>query len=205
MEYFLLIEHDHISKYVLEDLLPFSDAWCEKLSDIQRKKESLLARFLINEICKKQKLGSIFECGFKKDNKGRPYLSNHPNLFISITHSNGYVFVAASNAALGIDFEKIDGNSTEDLKIVFNNADWKTVSNDVNSIFKYFSLKEAYSKMIGTGFMSEPADIQIETLELNSHSVFFDNNDSKYIFTIITLHFKPEKFLISQFNSLQLK
>lgn len=205
MEYFLLIEHDHISKFEFEDLLPFSDPWCEKLTDIQRKKESLLARYLINEICKKQNLGSIYECGFKKDNIGRPYFSNHPDIFISITHSNGYVFVAASNSALGIDFEKIDANATEDLKIVFNNADWKTVSNDVNSIFKYFSLKEAYSKMIGTGFMSEPADIQIETLELNSHSVFFDNNDSKYIFTIITLHFKPEKFLNSQFNSLHLK
>lgn len=205
MEYFLLIEHDHISKFEFEELLPFSDSWCEKLSDIHRKKESLLARYLINEICKKQNLGSIYECGFKKDNIGRPYFSNHPDIFISITHSNGYVFVAASNSALGIDFEKIDGNATEDLKIVFNNADWKTVSNDVNSIFKYFSLKEAYSKMIGTGFMSEPADIQIETLELNSHSVFLENNGSKYIFTIITSHFKPEKFLNSQFNSLHLK
>lgn len=205
MEYFLLIEHDHISKFEFEDILPFSDAWCEKLSDIQRKKESLLARYLINEICKKLKLGSIYECGFKKDNKGRPYFSNDPNIFISITHSNGYVFVAASNSAIGIDFEKIDVNSSEDLKIAFNDTDWKIISNDVNSMFKYFSLKEAYSKMIGTGFTTEPADIQIEILELNSHSVFFENNDSKYIFTIITSHFKPEKFLNLQFNSFYLK
>lgn len=200
MEYFLLIEHDHISKYEFADLLQFSDAWCEKLSDLQRKKESLLARCLINEICKKLKLGSIFECGFKKDYKGRPYFSNHPDIFISITHSNGYVIAAVSNATLGIDFEKIDANAAEDLKMAFNNDDWHSVSNDVNSIFKYFSLKEAYSKMIGTGFTSEPANIQIESLKLNSHSIFFENDDSKFIFTIITSHFKPEKFLISRFN-----
>ncbi|MFM7681464.1 MAG: 4'-phosphopantetheinyl transferase family protein [Bacteroidota bacterium] len=202
MEYFLLIEHDHISKFEFEDLLAFSDPWCEKLSAIQRKKESLLARYLINEICKKQNLVSIYECGFKKDNKGRPYFVNQPDLFISITHCDGYVFVAVSNSAVGIDFEKIDLNSIEDLKIAFNDTDWKIVSNDVNSLFKYFSLKEAYSKMIGTGFTSEPADIQIESVEFNSHAIFFENNVSKFIFTVITSHFEPEQFLNLRFNFL---
>ena len=39
MEYSLLIEHDHISKVKIEDLLPFTDSWCEKLIDLQRKKD----------------------------------------------------------------------------------------------------------------------------------------------------------------------
>ena len=200
MEYSLLIEHDHISKVKIEDLLPFTDTWCEKLIDLQRKKESLLARFLVNKICKKLKLGSFHECGFKKDSKGRPYFSNHPNLFLSITHSQGYVFVAASNSPIGIDFEKINPIACEDLKIAFNDPDWETVSADMNSLFKYFSLKESYSKMIGTGFTTEPAEIQIKDLKKNSYFAFFEINDLRYIFTIITAHFEPEKFLNSQLN-----
>lgn len=200
MDYFILIEHDHISKFEIEDLIAFTDSWCEKLSDITRKKESLLARCLMNKLCKKLELGSIQECGFKKDSKGRPYFSNHPNLFVSITHSHGYVFVVASNSPVGIDFEKIDSDSSEDLKIAFNEYDWKRVSDDLNSIFKYFSLKESYSKMSGTGFTTEPSEIQLVDIEKNSYHSFFEINNHRYIFTLITLHIEPEKFLNLQFN-----
>jgi phosphopantetheinyl transferase len=155
---------------------------------------------LVNKLCEKLELGTIHECGFKKDSKGRPYFSNHPNLFLSITHSHGYVFVVVSNSPVGIDFEKIDSFSSEDLKIAFNELDWKTVSADLNSLFKYFSLKESYSKMIGTGFTTEPAEIQLVDIEKNSYYSFFEINGLRYVFTIITLHIEPEKFLNLQFN-----
>jgi phosphopantetheinyl transferase len=121
-------------------------------------------------------------------------------LFLSITHSHGYVFVVVSNSPVGIDFEKIDSFSSEDLKIAFNELDWKTVSADLNSLFKYFSLKESYSKMIGTGFTTEPAEIQLVDIEKNSYYSFFEINGLRYVFTIITLHIEPEKFLNLQFN-----
>jgi phosphopantetheinyl transferase len=205
MSDFLQIQYGHVSDYETQVLLKFNDDWCNSITDEKRQKESQLARLLLDKICRNTLKRTIKKAGFKKDYLGRPFFENYPNLFISITHSDGYVFVAVSNSAVGIDFEKIDLDSSEDLKIAFNDTDWKIVSNDVNSLFKYFSLKESYSKMIGTGFTSEPANIQIESLEMNCHSVFFENNDLKYIFTIITSHFEPKKFLNSQFNSLHLK
>ena len=54
--------------------------------------------------------------------------------------------------------------------------------------------------MIGTGFTTEPAEIQIKDLKKNSNFTFFEKNDLRYIFTIITSHFEPEKFLNLQLN-----
>jgi phosphopantetheinyl transferase len=205
MEPFLLIESDHTSKYELKALLPFLDDWCKKIIDLPRKKESLLARLLLDKLCKSLGLGSIQKCGFVKNEIGKPYFSNELDLHLSITHSDGYVWVAVSNSPIGIDFEKVNIETKNELEIAFSRSDWKIVSSDVRKTFQYFSLKESYSKMIGTGFTKEPSEINLEILNNNNFYTFLKKNDSMYVFTAIVFHLELNKFLNLYFNSLHLK
>lgn len=201
MSPFLQIECNHISNFEYPNLIGFTDSWCESIIDEKRKKESLLARFLLNKICENHGLESIFKCGFQKDKHGKPFFLMCPSLHISITHCNGYVWVAIANSPLGIDFEKINKETKDDLKIAFDLADWNVVAHDVNLVFKYFSLKEAYSKMIGTGFATEPSEIKIDLLH-HDHTEFLSNETNNYVFSLITLNLVPTYLLNLDFKNI---
>ena len=105
MNNLLHIEFDHISSYEVSTLLKFSDDWCNSIIDTKRKMESLLARLLLDRICKKIINKNLAQCTFKKNEFGKPFFEDYPDLYISITHSNGYVCTAVSDSAIGIDFE----------------------------------------------------------------------------------------------------
>ena len=199
MEPYLYIDHNHTSQFELDELLNFSDVWCQKINDLSRKKESLLARLLLDKLCKKMGLRSIQECGFNKNEKGKPYFSNEPEVHLSITHSDGYVWVAVSNSAIGIDFEKVNIEAKNELEIAFNKSDWEFVSNNVKTIFQYFSLKESYSKMMGTGFTMEPAKIEISLLHKNGFYTFLKSANDSYVLTLTALNFDPKDYIESQF------
>jgi phosphopantetheinyl transferase len=204
MEPYLYLEHHHTSQFELDELLCFSDAWCQKIIDLPRKKESLLSRLLLDKLCKSLGYRSIKECGFKKNEKGKPYFANEPEVHLSITHSSGYVWVAVSSSPIGIDFEKVNIEYKNELEIAFSKSDWEFVSSDVQKIYQYFSLKESYSKMTGTGFTMEPAKINLKLLKKNCFYTFFEKNEIMYVFTAIALHLEPNKFLDLHLNSLHL-
>jgi phosphopantetheinyl transferase len=205
MEPYLYLEHHHTSQFELDELLCFSDAWCQKIIDLPRKKESLLSRLLLDKLCKSLGYRSIKECGFKKNEKGKPYFANEPEVHLSITHSSGYVWVAVSSSPIGIDFEKVNIEYKNELEIAFSKSDWEFVSSDVQKIYQYFSLKESYSKMTGTGFTMEPAKINLKLLKKNCFYTFFEKNEIMYVFTAIALHLEPNKFLDLHLNSLHLE
>jgi phosphopantetheinyl transferase len=192
MNNLLHIEFDHISSYEVSTLLKFSDDWCNSIIDTKRKMESLLARLLLDRICKKIINKNLAQCTFKKNEFGKPFFEDYPDLYISITHSNGYVCTAVSDSAIGIDFEKIDTEFSEDLRIAFDEDDWQKVSKDPFLIYKYFSLKESYSKMMGVGFTQEPSTIKISELKNNIFVRFFlKNKRNIYLFTMIAKNFEP--------------
>lgn len=199
MEPYLYIEHNHISQFELNELQTYSDTWCQKINDLSRKKESLLARLLLDKLCKKIGFGSIQKCGFNKNEKGKPFFSNEPEVHLSITHSDGYVWVAVSNSPIGIDFEKVSIESRNELEIAFSDADWKFVSNDFQKIFQYFSLKESYSKMIGTGFTIDPTKIELSLLRKNGFYTSLKSASHLYVLTLTALNFDPNDYIESNF------
>jgi phosphopantetheinyl transferase len=116
-------------------------------------------------------------------------------LYISITHSHGHVWTAIASSPIGIDFEKIDPSFKNDLKIAFDDSDWKLLVGDTEQIYKYFSLKESYSKMTGTGFTLEPSEIKISSLKHKTFINIFENKSSSFIFTLIAQNFEPSIYL----------
>jgi phosphopantetheinyl transferase len=195
MSQLLHLEFDHISRFGIAELLNFSDAWCESIVDERRRMESQLARLLLDRSCQKILQKKLTACTFKKNEFGKPYLENHPDLYLSITHSHGYVCTAISDSAIGIDFEKIDPAFSDDLSIAFDEHDWREVSKDTILIYKYFSLKESYSKMTGSGFTQEPSSIKISELQHKTFVNIFENNSSSFIFTLIAKDFEPSQLL----------
>lgn len=195
MSDFLHLEYGHILDYEPKELLKFSDDWCHKIADEKRQKESQLARLLLDKICLKIINKTIAEALFRKNELGRPQFVNYPDLFISITHSHGHVWAAMANSPIGIDFEKIDPTFTEDLKIAFDETDWQMLDGDCSEIYKYFSLKESYSKMTGTGFTREPSEIKISALQDKTMVNIFENKSSSFIFTLIAKNFEPNIYL----------
>jgi phosphopantetheinyl transferase len=181
----LYLEYGNIKDYHAATLESFSDEWCSSIVNENRRKESQLARLLLDKIIQETLKKTIHEVPLKKNKLGKPYLENYPNIFISITHSHGYVWVALCYSPIGIDFEKIDPDYTHDLKIAFNQADWKVLDGDHLQIYKYFSLKESYSKMTGTGFTKEPLSITINEVESNSFTHIFDVKNCKFVLTLI--------------------
>jgi phosphopantetheinyl transferase len=195
MSDFLHLEYGHILDYEPAEPLKFSDDWCNSIVDSKRQKESQLARLLLNKICQKIIQKSITEALFKKDISGRPYFEKYPDLYISITHSHGHVWTAIASSPIGIDFEKIDPSFKNDLKIAFDDSDWKLLVGDTEQIYKYFSLKESYSKMTGTGFTLEPSEIKISSLQHKTFINIFENKSSSFIFTLIAQNFEPSIYL----------
>ena len=181
----LYLEYGNIEDYHSATLETFSDEWCNSIVNENRRKESQLARLLLDKIVQKILKKSIQKVPLKKDKLGKPFFENYPNLFISITHSHGYVWVALCRVPIGIDFENIDPYCANDLKIAFNKADWEFLHDNSLQIYKYFSLKESYSKMIGTGFTKEPLSISIDELESNSFAHIFDIKNYNFVLTLI--------------------
>ncbi len=197
MNNFILLEFDHISRFDYSELSKFSDDWCESIKEPKRRMESQLARLLLNKSCIELLNKNLSQCAFKKDKLGKPFLENYPKYHISISHCNGYVWTGISNSPIGIDFEKIELECIEDLRIAFDNEDWQNISHNPELIFEYFSLKESYLKMLGIGFTKEPSEIRNYTLKDNIYSELFDTSNQKFIFTLIIKNFKPSHYIKS--------
>jgi 4'-phosphopantetheinyl transferase len=112
----------------------------------------------------------VFEC----NNNGKP-LSGKPDLYFNISHSGDYVVVSVSDFETGVDIERLRHNKLKVAKRFFSDEEINNIrkSEDPDAQFsRYWSLKEAYLKYIGTGL----------TRELNSFTVRESSNNSYIIY-----------------------
>lgn len=63
------------------------------------------ARRLLYSALKEEGLISGTEIQVEKDEKGKPYLKNYPDIFISISHSGSYAACAFGDKPVGVDIE----------------------------------------------------------------------------------------------------
>jgi phosphopantetheinyl transferase len=203
MEQRFFLFYDHIENYPIRDLEIFADAYCKSIRDDTRKKESLLARKLLDDACRLHLGLDIFSAGFKKDEAGKPMLTNLPDWHISISHADGHVWAALSEAPFGIDFERICPENSDDLEVAFHADDWNQIFKDPLCVYHYFCLKEAYVKLLGCGFLKEPAEIRLQNMKNQQLSRIISNRFSDYWLVILFSGIVPEN-LESTFYSLKL-
>ncbi len=133
----------------------------ERLEKITRmkndagKKESLFTELLIRGAVIDELKISDSEIKFGYNEHGKPYLMNNPNYHFSVSHSVDCIVFTSAAFPVGIDVEKISVPNFKIAKRFFteNENNYINASEDKNTAFyKIWTAKEAYIKMLGTGF-----------------------------------------------------
>ncbi len=88
--------------------------------------------------------------------KGAPYLTQFPEIPVSLSHSGDYTAAAITQdrqMTLGIDIEKI-GNMPDQgfMKTAFTKEEIQHMPADARSVFRHWTMKEAFLKYLGLGF-----------------------------------------------------
>ena len=177
------IIYKNINDINKEDLLNFYQyIYNEKKKKIDKlKKEtdklvSILGEYLLAQLLKKYYNIDYKKVKFNYNKNGKPFISNY-NIFFNISHSHNFAACIISDNECGIDIELVRPvnlniintftNSNEKEYILNNNADV------YYRLFKIFTLKEAYLKMMG----SKITNIKNIKLIINSNDIkCLDNN-----------------------------
>ncbi len=92
---------------------------------------------------------------------GKPFLLNYPDVYFSLSHSSGWGVVAVSDSEVGVDIEEYRNFKLNDFKNILNENEMRYIL-DTNSsygtsadrFFQIWTMKEAYLKAMGTGFLN---------------------------------------------------
>lgn len=95
----------------------------------------------------------ITDAEIAKTDKGKPCILNHPNVFISITHTHGIVAVAVSDSPVGIDCENLGELRLRVMEKMFTEDEREYVGDDPLRFYEIWTRKESYGKLTGTGLL----------------------------------------------------
>ena len=124
----------------------------DKFKNYETKTKSIIGEILLCELLTKN---SIYynNIEYYINEYGKPYLKNK-DLFFNISHSFNFVIATISNNEIGIDIEKIRKTPLNTINQFATEKEKKyilsTSTNIEERIFKIYTLKEAYFKMLGT-------------------------------------------------------
>lgn len=124
----------------------------DKYINYEAKTRSIIGEMLLSELLARKDI-SYESLDYYINDYGKPYLKNS-NLFFNISHSFDYVVTAISDKEIGIDIEKIRKVSINTIKQFATEKEKEYILSSKNNvgerIFKIYTLKEAYFKMLGT-------------------------------------------------------
>ena len=107
---------------------------------------------------------------------GAPYLTEYPDLPISISHSGGYAACALSRDSagkIGIDIEKIDPCVIEHIfKVAFTDREQSILKRCSDAaVFEAWTAKEAYLKYIKKGFHESLKQVEVINGRIYHHRI----------------------------------
>ena len=124
----------------------------DKYKNYESKTRSIVAEIAFSELLAKKNI-SYNSLEYYNNEYGKSYLKNN-NLFFNISHSFDYVITIISNKEIGIDIEKIRKTPFNVINQFATEKEKEYIlsssKNIEERIFKIYTLKEAYFKMLGT-------------------------------------------------------
>jgi len=128
---------------------------------------------------------------FKKSIKGKPYLDNLP-IHFNISHSGDWVVLAFGDTEVGIDVEVLRPVNYRVATRFFSKEENSLLeqldgNEKLKLFFDFWTLKESYLKLLGTGL----------TKSLSSFSIIRDNNNFRLMENGKN---KQEPVFMSQYN-----
>ena len=144
------------SAQIIEQILPcLSTSRQEKvkrLATIEKQAQSTTAGLLL-----KHALGDV---ELHYGDNGKPYLTDEGHFF-NISHSGDYVVCAISDADIGVDVEGFSPVRPAVLRRCFIEDEQQWIGNDPERFFRLWTMKEAYMKLLGTGFSLPAKEIAL--------------------------------------------
>ena len=108
---------------------------------------------------------------YHRNEHGKPYLTETPEIYVNWSHSGDYVICAVADREVGIDLQKMDREPKENLirKVLTKEEQdfYGSVSeSEKNRLFyQYWSVKESFLKALGTGFYTSLHTFQVDMEE----------------------------------------
>ena len=108
-----------------------------------------------------------------QDERGKPFLPDHPAICISLAHCRAMVACALDRGAVGVDVEPIRSVRERVLQRSFSEAERELVTHADNpdlTFTRLWTLKESYVKCIGMGLAFPLHEIWFDHLDGEIHS-----------------------------------
>ncbi|MAZ56086.1 MAG: hypothetical protein CMP54_03745 [Flavobacteriales bacterium] len=150
----------------------------ERFRNIKRRKQNISARLILNMLAKKKEIISYSKNGTPKSNLFK---------YISISHSNKYCILIASNVNIGVDIQYINPN-IEKISDKFLNSIEKNRINKKNPIHEMHFIwcaKESIYKTLNNVPCSFKKNIEIEAINDNMKTIgYYKNNNTRTTYNI---------------------
>ena len=105
---------------------------------------------------------------YHRNEHGKPYLMDKPEIYVNWSHSGDYVICAVADREVGIDLQKMDREPKENLirKVLTKEEQefYRSVpeSDRKRLFYQYWSVKESFLKALGTGFYTSLQTFQVD-------------------------------------------
>ena len=124
---------------------------------------------------------------FVRNEHGKPFLADHPDIHFNISHCKNGIAVAVSDEPIGIDIESYRKVSDSLLRYTMNEEEQRiilTSDDPVRTFTEYWTRKESVFKLRGTGITKGLHDL----LDGNEHVETFVNTEKRYVYSIAIIH-----------------
>lgn len=157
-----------------------------KYNDETAKKESLYANAALKHIIEKEYGISINEITVVKNEKGKPYIKDHSEIYFNISHTDKLIAIALSSTEVGVDVEGVGCPNIKIAKRFFTAEECDYIySDNANSSKRFAEIwtkKEAYVKCSGIGLRTplngfcvfdEAFENKFKTFEIGDYIISF--------------------------------
>ncbi len=169
-----------------------------RFKSLKKQMEWICGRYMI-----KKMMAHFFLNGTPLDeitlsylDQGAPFVSNRPRIPVSLSHSNEYTAVACSfdtTHPIGIDLEKIARMPDHHfLNTAFTQNELSSLERNAQSVFRNWTIKEAYLKYIKKGFNESLHKVEVIHNEIFHHhikadvDIFSHTIDTGYILCLVS-------------------
>ncbi len=163
---------ERISKYKDEDryakaldcVRDIEPERCESIMRIKSEDNRLRAMsagMLIKDMCDKL---DIAYPKVLRDEHGKPYIEGHPEIYFNISHSGMFAVLAYGDKPVGIDIQETRNVTESFARRILNESEYDSYDmSDPKAICRVWTVKEAYSKLLGLGLGYDFRDCVVDT------------------------------------------
>ena len=138
---------------------------------------------MLREMLESMSLSHPF--AFIKNEHGKPFLKEHPEIHFNLSHCKNGILVAVSDQPIGVDIESYRNVSDSLIRYTMNEEEQniiQTSDNPVRTFTEYWTKKEAVFKLHGTGITHNLYGLLNGNEVVETH----DNPVKQYAYSIAT-------------------